>query len=229
MDYSYGANASRGPSDEDYEILDDVYDHVDEYNSFEIIETAPIDEPNQVVDKPDPISDEPDPIVDEPEPIVDEPEPIVDEPDPVVDEPDPVVHEDVQCSAYAKKKWCKIDSQCTWDKSTKSCYTVRARLRPPTDVPAPAVEKGGANCGIFTKNSCKQEDDCKWKKNECINNNRRLEEECDYDPVDFEVPPMADAVACDFGSVTFELIEGNVATRYHVVLTIEARRLRGSS
>lgn len=212
MDYSYGASESRGPSDEDIEILEDVYGHVDASNSFEFIEPAPIDEL--------------DPI-----PIVYKPDPVVDEPDPVVDEPDLIVHEDNQCSAYdkKKKKWCKIDPQCTWDKNTKSCYTARARLRLPRDVIAPAGIQEDADCSNFTENSCKQEKACKWKKNECIDNNRRLEEECDYDPVDFEVPPKTNVVACDFGSVTFELIEGNVATRYHVVLTKEARRLRGSS
>ena len=89
----------------------------------------------------------------------------------------------------------------------------------------PAAATGCSNSG--SQGSCKSRKNCKWKKElDCIAKSRRLEDDCDYpyEPTHFDIPASATLLACTSETVTFELVEGNIATRYNVVLSHHMRR-----
>ncbi len=158
MDYSSGVVASRGPGRISLNVLEDVYAHIDSWNSFELVE-------------------------------------------PTRDQAEPV-------------------SEVT------ELETVNART-PATYLATPVT---AMNCSTMgDENSCKSQNKCKWRKDECIINPRRLEEPgCDYPyhPTEFDIPASAELLACTSNTVTFELVEDNIATRFNVVLSHRMRRKR---
>lgn len=156
MDYSSGVVASRGPGRISFDVLEDVYAHIDSWNSFELVE-------------------------------------------PTRDQAGP--------------------------------ETVNERT-PLTYLATPVA---AMNCSTMgDEDSCKSQNNCKWRKDECIIKPRRLEEPgCDYPyhPTEFDIPASAELLACTSNTVTFELVEDNIATRFNVVLSPRMRRkrqLRGS-
>lgn len=161
MDYSSGVAASRGPGRISFDVLEDVYAHIDSWNSFELVE-------------------------------------------PTRDEAVPI-------------------GEVTLPVNARSPLTYLA-------TPVAAM-----NCSnMVDENSCKSQNNCKWRKDECIKKTRRLEEAaCDYPyhPTEFDIPASAELLACTRNTVTFELEEDNIATRFNVVLSHRMRRkrqLRGS-
>jgi len=108
-------------------------------------------------------------------------------------------------------------------------------VEPGTAVPAGTTTSATGCSNSDDKSWCNSRKNCKWKKDQgCIIKSRRLEEaDCDYpyDPTKFDIPSSANLLACTSETVTFELVEDNIATRYNVVLSHHMRRkrqLRGS-
>jgi hypothetical protein len=107
----------------------------------------------------------------------------------------------------------------------------------PTQAPQtyPTTKVTAEECSVTgSKTSCNARQGCKWKSEACIRQSRTLEEPgCAYayDPTEFDVPASAKLLACTPNTVTFELVEDNIVTRFNVVLSHHMRRkrqLRGS-
>ena len=291
MDYSYGVPQSQGPSSHDFKVLEDIYGHVDSWNSYELVEPPRDDQEPPIqedeldcsdYDQQDECKDYKSCTWDNgskgcydigsiPE-AVEEDETEVVAPSvtsecgsskkkdckkldecfwdksleqcagiPVEQDETEVVAPSVtsECGS-SKKKDCKKLDECFWDKSLEQCVAqVSVIPEIPYDVPESQFQDVSF-CMIYSNNkdSCKQENDCKWNKGTCIHKNqkRRLaisqNLDCPFDPVDFDVPREAIAIACDGTTITFEKVEGQVATRYHIVLAESFRKryrtLRGS-
>ena len=100
--------------------------------------------------------------------------------------------------------------------------------------PTPGITSATGCSNSGNQGSCKSRKNCKWNKElGCVAKSRRLEDDCDYpyEPTNFDIPASATLLACTSETVTFELVEVNIATRYNVVLSHHMRRkrqLRGS-
>ena len=175
------------------------------------------------------------PPPDETEPDYEEPaaveEPAAAEEPAAVEEPATVEETTaVGCSNYAKRKDCKKDDRCAWDGSNKKC-SGQDSLSPPPDETEPDYNQAETfDCAGAGKDDCKREKSiCKWKKNECIDKNRRLDLSDEiYQPGHYGISERAVLVDHDSVSVTFEVSDGNSATRYYVALShhIQERKER---
>ena len=247
MDYSYGVPQSQGPSSHDFKVLEDIYGHVDSWNSYELVEPPRDDQEPPIQEDELDCSD-----YDQQDECKDYKSCTWDNgskgcydigsiPEAVEEDETEVVAPSVtsECGS-SKKKDCKKLDECFWDKSLEQCVAqVSVIPEIPYDVPESQFQDVSF-CMIYSNNkdSCKQENDCKWNKGTCIHKNqkRRLaisqNLDCPFDPVDFDVPREAIAIACDGTTITFEKVEGQVATRYHIVLAESFRKryrtLRGS-
>ena len=240
MDYS-GVQASRAPGNQDYALLKTIYKHVDDYDSFEFVElpTENEQEPAAAAEE-EPAAGEETTAVEEPAAVekpaaVKEPaaveEPAAAEEPAAVEEPATVEETTaVGCSNYAKRKDCKKDDRCAWDGSNKKC-SGQDSLSPPPDETEPDYNQAETfDCAGAGKDDCKREKSiCKWKKNECIDKNRRLDLSDEiYQPGHYGISERAVLVDHDSVSVTFEVSDGNSATRYYVALShhIQERKER---
>lgn len=255
MDYSSDITNSRAPNDGDYDVLDEVYKHVDGWNSYELVEAQrpltgrpteqpsitptngptgrPTQNPTALLTGATTVNPLPTraptqftlPLIGPTiQSLVDSlgatPVPTISSTSTPTNMPTPPN----SCNGYQKRKGCKKDEKCIWDKDGDICIPVGSvdlvgsglsneRLSQPM---------GGTEnqCSVHQhKDACKNVKDCKWKKDECVSKNRRLEEECQYDPIDFDLPLDAEVVECDGTSVTFESIDGHLTTRYHFLFS----------
>eukprot|EP00934_Nitzschia_sp_Nitz4_P000368 Nitzschia sp. Nitz4//scaffold77_size91520//67731//69185//NITZ4_004901-RA/size91520-augustus-gene-0.76-mRNA-1//-1//CDS//3329558024//368//frame0 len=256
MDYASGVAESRTPSAEDYTVLEDVYGHADTWDSYEIVESgsdptaapveptsSPTSTPTASPTKGPTSSPTRAPVVSPTLAPVTSPTlaPVASVTGPPTSSPTaaptaqatssptaspvvsltapPTVYD--KCTEKDKKKDCDKAKDCSWENSSKTCS---ASVTVEPSLPG----QGNESCDAITdKDTCKDQDSCKWKKNECVDGRRHLSQCSDlYKPEDFDVPSEAVVVDCGEYTVTFEMVNGFIATRFEVVLGPGARRLR---
>jgi len=253
MDYaSAGANAAKSmqPSSHDYQLLDKLYSHSDKENTYEVVEKTETPQnpttpeqtnpaPENGVDKcadlskkecknqddcswykDEKICQPVDPVLPPPPPA----RPVEPAPEPP-QAPEPPKELEEKCNAVTDKKVCKNRGDCVWDKDNKVCRSDNVPEPDLPDIPVPIWRD--EICSNLDKDACKdQKKTCKWKKDVCQDKRRLLEEECDYDPEDFDVPAQATLVDCDEDSIMFELDEGDKIRVFDIILSDHARRRR---